>query len=347
MRVLEKAWYEGAWWLFLLLPVSWLFTLLASVRRMWLSRAARQHQFAVPIVVIGNLTVGGTGKTPLIIALSSELKKAGLKVGIISRGYGAQLEDFPVQVSDEHDAGQVGDEPLLLHRVTQCPVVIDPDRPRGCKYLLENNELDVVLSDDGLQHYAMPRDIEIVVVDGDRVFGNGLTLPAGPLREPVSRLRSVDAIVVNTGTQQRDVDAVMSASGASAQLPPVHGMYLKPKTLRNLKSDEQRPFAGAPFKMGDRVQAVAAIGNPQRFFKLVSELPYAVEDFTFPDHHPYEKVDFEAAGIDLSRPIVMTEKDGIKCQSFANENFWVLHVEVQLPEQFRSLIGEMVAQARN
>ena len=347
MRALEKAWYEGAWWLYLLLPVSWLFTLLASVRKAWLSRGARQHQFAVPIVVIGNLTVGGTGKTPLIIALSSELKKAGLQVGIISRGYGAQLEDFPVQVSDEHDAAQVGDEPLLLHQVTQCPVVIDPDRPRGCKFLLENNKLDVVLSDDGLQHYAMPRDIELLVVDGDRLFGNGLTLPAGPLREPVSRLRSVDAILVNTGSQQRDVSAVMAAAGVPAQLPPVHGMYLKPKTLRNLKTDEQRPFSGAPFKMGDRIQAVAAIGNPQRFFKLVSELPYAVEDFTFPDHHPYEKVDFEAVGIDLSRPIVMTEKDGIKCRSFANENFWVLHADVQLPEQFRSLIGEMVAQARN
>jgi len=346
MRALEKAWYKGTWWLYLLLPISWLFRLIAGIRKAWLVRGARQHKFAVPVVVIGNLTVGGTGKTPLIIALSSELKKAGLRVGIVSRGYGAQTEEFPVQVTEEHTAAQVGDEPLLIHQLTECPVVIDPDRPRGCNYLLENNELDVILSDDGLQHYAMPRDIEIVVVDGERLFGNGLCLPAGPLREPVSRLRSVDAILVNTGSQQRDVSAVMSKVTAPSQLPPVHGMCLKPKTLRNLKSDEQRPFAGAPFKMGDRVQAVAAIGNPERFFKLVGELPYTVEDFAFPDHHPYEKVDFEAAGIDLSRPIVMTEKDGIKCQSFANENFWVLHVDVQLSEQFRSLIGELIARAR-
>ncbi len=345
MRAIEKAWYEGAWWPYLLLPLSWLYRVLSGLRKAKLVREAANNPLAVPVLVIGNISVGGTGKTPLILALSSELKAAGLKVGIVSRGYGAAATEYPLEVNDAHDAELVGDEPRLLRRITQCPVVIDPQRRRACEFLLANHSVDVILSDDGLQHYALPRDIEIAVVDGERLFGNGLCLPAGPLREAPSRLRAVDVIVVNTGSQLRDVSAVLTAVGGN-DLPPVHSMHLQPRMLHNMKNEEQRPFAGAPFKMGDRVQAVAGIGNPQRFFDLVDELPYAVEYFPFPDHHPYTEQDFKDAGIDLARPIVMTEKDGIKCQSFANENFWVLHADVQLPQQFHTLVKELLDAAR-
>jgi tetraacyldisaccharide 4'-kinase len=343
MRAIERAWYQGAWWLYLLLPLSWLFQLLSALRKARLKQQARQNPLSAPVLVIGNLTVGGTGKTPLILALAEEFKAKGLRVGIVSRGYGSTAEAFPMQISEEHDAELVGDEPLLLHKISGCPVVIDPQRRRACDYLLANNEVDIILSDDGLQHYALPRDIEIVVVDGERLFGNGFCLPAGPLRESTARLKSVDAIVVNTGSQLRDVSGVLATVSSAAELPPVHGMYLHPTMLRNLKTGETRPFAGAPFKMGDRVQAIAGIGNPKRFFDLVSDLPYPVECFPFPDHHPYSADDFASAGIDLSRPIVMTEKDGIKCEAFANENFWVLQAEVQLPEQLRNLISEMLS----
>ena len=340
MSAIEKAWYEGAWWLYLLLPLSWLFRLIAALRRSALSKADQAESFAAPIVVVGNLTVGGTGKTPLILALVKEFKRSGLRVGVVSRGYGAAATSFPLQVNAGHTAEQVGDEPMLIYQAADCPVVIDPDRTRACKALLENNKVDVILSDDGLQHYAMPRDVELVVVDGERRFGNGHCLPAGPLREPVSRLRSVDAILVNNGMQDPGPDPDITALAGET---PVFAMRLWARMLHNLKTDERRPFSGAPFKMGDRVQAVAGIGNPQRFFKLVDELPYTVEHFAFPDHHPYQENDLIAAGIDLSRPIVMTEKDGIKCGAFANENFWVVHIEIELPETFTTFITDLVA----
>lgn len=343
MRAIEKAWYEGAWWLYLLLPVSWLFSLLSAWRRRLLLRRAEGVHFSVPVVVVGNLTVGGTGKTPLIIALTSALQQSGLRVGVVSRGYGASHQGFPLQINAQHSATEAGDEPLLIHRVTGSPVVIDADRCRACTYLLEHNQVDVILSDDGLQHYAMPRDMEVAVVDGSRMLGNGRRLPAGPLRESVSRLGSVDAVLVNAGTE---ADSSVAGVSQMAAGTPVFVMRLQPRALHNLKTEEERPFSGAPFKMGDRVQAVAGIGNPQRFFRLVDQLPYATEHFAFPDHHPYQEADFAAANIELSRPIVMTEKDGIKCQSFANENFWVLHIEVDLPDEFVALITEHIAKRR-
>ena len=343
MRSIEKGWYEGAWWSYLLLPASWLFVLISTIRRGILRSRAEKVRLEAPVVVIGNLSVGGTGKTPVILALIDALREAGVRPGVVSRGYRAEKGEYPIQVGERHTALQVGDEPLLIYRQSRCPVVVDPDRCRACHYLLGHNDVDVILSDDGLQHYAMPRDIEVVVVDGERLFGNGMRLPAGPLREPVSRLHSVDAILVNNGARQHQTsDRVLALASAT----PVFNAHLQVRTLCNLKTGEQRPFTGAPFKMGDRVQAVAGIGNPARFFQLVDQLPYEVEHFAFPDHHAYRESDFPARGIDLSRPIVMTEKDGIKCQSFANENFWVLHINLQLPDEFKALIKGLIAKCQ-
>lgn len=324
MNSIEKAWYKGAAWLYLLLPLSWLFQLLATVRKAFLKRHAARVKLSKPLIVVGNITVGGTGKTPLIITLARYFQEQGIRPGLISRGYGSQSTEFPLAVTAETDVKLSGDEAKLLAELTACPVVIDPDRLQACQYLLREYDVDVVLSDDGLQHYGLPRDIEIVMVDAQRLFGNGLCLPAGPLRESPARLQSVDYVIVNGDLPE----------GQQLAVPVSATMSLQPRYLVNLESGEKRPYSGAPFKMGDQVQAVAGIGNPDRFFSLLESLPYPVEHFPFPDHHNFTVDDFNKAGINLNQPIVMTEKDGIKCRTFANNNFWVLEVEVALAPEF-------------
>ncbi len=275
----------------------------------------------MPVIVVGNLTVGGTGKTPLIIALCQHFLEQGMQPGIISRGYGGKANSYPMEVTAESDPSLAGDEPVLIASKTACPVVIDPDRGRALGKLLDKYQVDIVLSDDGLQHYALHRDIEIAVVDGQRMFGNGLCLPAGPLREPITRLEECDFVVVNN-----------PADTSHPALQSAHVMTYTPTSLVNLSNSEKRPFSGAPFNIGNRVQAVAAIGNPQRFFDSLDSLPYPVDTHVFADHHPYRPADFE--NLDSHQPIVMTEKDGIKCQSFASANMWCVTIEANLPPAF-------------
>ncbi|MEH6467801.1 MAG: tetraacyldisaccharide 4'-kinase, partial [Porticoccus sp.] len=192
---LEQAWYRRSSWVLLLVPLSWLFRAVVTVRRYYQQKVKPNPSLSVPVIVVGNISVGGTGKTPLLLALASHLKEQGYRPGVISRGYGGSASGYPILVSAESIAAEVGDEPLLL--ASACPVVVDPDRYRAAKSLLEQTDCDLILSDDGLQHYRLPRDIEIAVVDGERGFGNGQCLPAGPLREPVSRLQYFDFILTN------------------------------------------------------------------------------------------------------------------------------------------------------
>lgn len=323
MSFLEKAWHEKAAWLIVLWPVSLLFRLLARLRRLLQQPKSRPDYLKVPVVVIGNISVGGTGKTPLLITLALELQKQGFKPGIISRGYGGVTTNYPLAVDGDSNVAECGDEAFLIAERTSCPVVVDPDRCAALRALLEAEEVDVVLSDDGLQHYRLYRDLEIVVVDGQRLFSNGFCLPAGPLREPVSRLAEATHIVVNG-----------PASSELAELKGASAMTLQPRFLINLLSEEKRPFAGAPFNMGNTLQAVSALGNPQRFYDLLERLPYQLETFTFPDHHNFTAADFEQQGIDEHQPVVMTEKDAVKCRQFAKNNFWYLSVEVNLESQF-------------
>lgn len=323
MNILERAWHKKAAWLILLWPVSLVFQALTKIRRVMQQPRARPSDLRAPVVVIGNISLGGTGKTPLIIALSQELQRQGFKPGIVSRGYGGDAAIYPLAVDGDSDVAQSGDEAFLIAEKTGCPVYVDPDRSAAVKALLDGEDVDVVLSDDGLQHYRMYRDLEIVVVDGQRLFSNGFCLPAGPLREPITRLNEVQHIVVN-GEPAREIPQL---SGASK-------MRLEPRSLVNLVSGEKRPFAGAPFNMGNTLQAVSALGNPQRFYDLLARLPYQVETFTFPDHHSFSADDFEQQGIDEHQPVVMTEKDAVKCRQFAKNNFWYLSVEVTLESQF-------------
>lgn len=329
MRFLERAWYNKAPWLWLLWPLSLIFQLIVSIRGKRKAVSSSSGN-GVPVIVVGNLTVGGTGKTPLLIALCNHLQKLGMKPGVISRGYGGSANNYPMDVDSETDPALAGDEPVLIASKTSCPVVVDPDRARALQHLTGQHNVDLVLSDDGLQHYRLRRDMEIVVVDGQRLFGNGLCLPAGPLREPVSRLQHSDFIVIN-GEPQR---AIPELSDASV-------MQIKSKALINLETGERKPFSGAPFHIGNKVQAVAAIGNPKRFFDSLATLPYPVEPHVFPDHHAFRPADFEA--LDPHQPIVMTEKDGIKCHNFASANMWYVEIDVDLPQ---ALLSGMVTQLK-
>ena len=335
MNFLESAWYRKAQWLILLWPVSILFRVLASLRRKSQEAGRRPLANKLPIVVIGNISVGGTGKTPLIIGLTTHLKAQGFKPGIICRGYGGQSDTYPLSVTAESSVAQCSDEAVLLALKTEVPVVIAPDRVAALNHLVENEDVNVIFSDDGLQHYRLPRDIEICVVDGQRLFGNGFCLPAGPLREPISRLEEMDYVVVN-GLAAEKLDSLSAAIQ----------MELLPKYLVNLATDEKRPFGGAPFNMGTTVQAVAALGNPDRFYTLLEKLPYPLQKFSFPDHHLFTAEDFSERLLDEHQPVVMTEKDAVKCRGFARNNYWYLSTELSLPpaflEEFTARVAKLI-----
>lgn len=336
MNFLEKAWYRKAAWLHALRPVAWLFQFISRIRRQIQQSASRPQAHAVPVIVVGNISVGGTGKTPLVIALANYFQKQGIKPGIISRGYGGRVGSYPLSVTTATAVEVCGDEALLMVQRTGCPLVIDPDRQSALRQLLESGSIEVVLSDDGLQHYRLHRDIEIAVVDSQRLSVNRWCLPAGPLREPVSRLQSVDYVVIN-GTADLELGELKSATS----------MQFVPRFLINLSNGEKRPFAGAPFHLGNKIQAVSAIGNPDRFYQLLDQLPYQFEKFSFPDHHLFSESDFEDRGVDMQQPLVMTEKDAVKCKSFATPNFWYLSVDVQLQQDFLNRLMARLSELRH
>ena len=315
MLTLTSLWYDKHPLYWCLWPFSLVFQLIVWLRRCWLKRFC-QRIFPIPIVVVGNLTVGGVGKTPLVIALASACRQRGLRVGIVSRGYGASISTFPYDVSPDANANEVGDEPLLLSKKTQCPVVISPDRNQAVQYLLENYQPDMIISDDGLQHYAMGRTIEIAVIDGVRGLGNGCYLPAGPLREGRSRLREVDFVIVNGG----DITPFLSDNKNT------HGMVLTPGSLTKLLSQESVALNDLP----QPVAAVAGIGHPQRFFMMLQSLGLVYHEYPFPDHHP-----FCAADLLVTEPsVVMTEKDAVKCLAFADDKVYFVPVVATLDDTF-------------
>lgn len=367
MTFIERAWYHKALWLYALWPLHWLFTKLAARRRKLLS--AKASSWPVPVVVVGNISVGGTGKTPLLIALVAHLQNQGINPGVVSRGYGSKSEDFPVNVTADTAVEESGDEALLIARHCGCPVVIDPDRVAAITCLLDQHSVDVVLCDDGLQHYAMARDIELIVVDGERQFGNGLCLPAGPLREPLSRLGEADLVIVNgTKAIATEVRATLLSNGVSclssvekqSSWQPVQEkkkteyrdsaqgfeMTIEPDCFINVLSRERRPYGGAPFKMGSRLQAVSGLGNPERFYSVLDELPHQVSRYSFRDHHWFRKEDFDALGLDDIQPIVMTEKDAVKIEHFARNNFWYLSIRCRLSENLLAAFDRCLATAR-
>lgn len=314
---LERAWYQAEWYrgsvwfwplLLVLWPLSKLFCTIAMQRRERLQRV--QAMLPVPVVVVGNISVGGTGKTPLLCALAAELSRHEKRVGIVSRGYGGSYNGQPRLVQQTDAAAVVGDEPLLIARTTACPVVIGHDRLAAARYLIENSDADIILSDDGLQHYALPRTVEIVVLDGARGVGNGFCLPAGPLREPASRLHEADFVVVNGATAE---------TFHSTQLVT----QLMPEYWINVGSGESVALE----KLQGRVHAVVGIGNPQRFFNTLRCLGLDVIEHIFSDHHAFVRSDLDFFD---GLPVVMTEKDAVKCSAFSPAHCYALRVQMSL-----------------
>ncbi len=312
MKPLVQQWYSARAPLWLL-PLSWLFFVLVKLRRLaYKTGLLRSYRLPAPVIVVGNISVGGTGKTPLVAWLVKALQQAGYRPGIISRGYGGQAQQWPQQVHPDSDPLQVGDEPVLLAQRCGCPIVAAPDRVLAARELLEKFNCNILISDDGLQHYRLQRDIEIVVVDGARRFGNGHCLPAGPLREPVSRLQQVDFVVANGAAMSGEV-AMQLVPGALVALLAGN----KTVSLCELH--------------GQQVHAVAGIGNPARFFELLKQHGLSVIEHPFPDHHHFVVDDLCFAD---ELPVLMTEKDAVKCRRYADARMWYLPVEAQLDDSF-------------
>jgi len=307
---LESAWYGTArapWWT---APLSWLYGALTALRRgLYRAGVLRSVRLPVPVIVIGNLSVGGTGKTPLTIALADALRKRGYTPGVVSRGYGGS-EQGPLLLDDAPDPSRVGDEPSLI-RANGIPVAIGRNRPAAAQLLIAAG-CDVVIADDGLQHYALARDLEVCVIDGVRRFGNGRLLPAGPLREPLSRLRKVSYRVCNGGAV------------AAGDVP----MELQGGMMRAVLDGHSKPLSEFA---GQTVHAVAAIGHPVRFFASLRSQGLEVIEHPFPDHHAF--VDSDLSFGDC-KPVLMTDKDAVKCRRFAQPHWWSVPVKAVLPPTF-------------
>ena len=306
------SWYNKSFWLYLLYPFSLIFSYLTSrKRRKFLKNKIKSFKSKIPVVVIGNLTVGGTGKTPLVKYIASELINRGYKPGIVSRGYGGNFKES-LKVTDEASVGQTGDEAQILSKL-ELPFYIDKKRVRAVKTLIKNHDCDVILSDDGLQHYKMDRDIEIAVIDGKRRFGNNLTLPAGPLRESIHRLKTVDFIINNGGPTQENE----------------YLMNISPTKFVHLKSGKSYTINNWP--MHKQVHAIAGLGNPGRFFDLLDKLGFDIVRHPFPDHHNFVSSDIFYLD---HLPIIMTEKDASKCKDFDNNKIWYLTIDADVNEKF-------------
>jgi len=334
-RFAARHWYRLSAVSLLLIPFSLVFSLLVRLRRSFYRLGILPSiRLRVPVIVIGNRTVGGTGKTPLVLWLAAELRRQGRRPAILCRGYGA-AETGPRAVLGGDDAGRVGDEPLLLVARSQCPVWVGRDRAAtGNALLRAHPDCDVIVCDDGLQHYRLQRDIEIAVED-ERGHGNGLLLPAGPLREPADR--PVDALVRNCEPAARAADASASESRMAAHgggtAPHVFQMQLEPSGF-HLVCDPARTVAPGELA-GKRLHAVAGIGNPQRFFALLARLGLDPVCHAFPDHHAYRTTDLEFADCDW---VLMTEKDAVKCARFDRGDLVALRVDAVLDPAFADFL---------
>ena len=315
---LIDAWYNKSFWLYLLTPFTFIFSSLVRARRnRYLRNPKKVWKSSIPIVVVGNISMGGTGKTPLVKYIASELQSRGFRPGLVSRGYGGKYSGT-LEVSNTTTYKQTGDEAQILAKLN-IPFFIDKDRSRAAKKLQEKHDCNVIISDDGLQHYAMGRDIEIAVIDGVRRLGNGLAFPAGPLREPKSRLKEVDFIVNNGGPTEGDEIL----------------MTLNPAKFIHLNSGKEYVIDNWP--MHKQVHAIAGVGNPNRFFDLLLRLGFEFDKNPFPDHHKYNKRDLYYLD---HLPILMTEKDAAKCKHFNNSKIWYLSIESTIESQFMDRLEE-------
>lgn len=316
----EQLWYSSNRGYWLLMPLAWLYGAITALRR-WLFRIGlkRQYKLPQPVIVVGNISVGGTGKTPFTLLLCQLLRQQGWQPGIVSRGYGAKVVR-PTLVTAASSAKDCGDEPLLLAQRSGCPVVVCPDRVAAAQFLLANTATDIIISDDGLQHYALARDVEIVLIDGKRGLGNGQLLPAGPLRERPWRLQQVDLVLANTQPHNL-ADGIMQ-----------------------LVADKARPLMGNASLSNNPVTLVAGIGNPERFVDTAEQAGFnIIATRFFADHHKFTAEDFSA----ISGPVLMTEKDAVKCRDFARPDWFSLAVAAQLDQPGLTKLTTLITELRS
>lgn len=314
---------ESPLWL-LLLPLSWLYGLVSgTIRLLYRLGLKRAWRAPVPVVVVGNLTAGGNGKTPVVIWLVEQLQKRGIRPGVVSRGYGGKAARYPLLLTSESTTAEAGDEPVLIFQRTGAPVAVSPVRSDAVQALLAEHAVQIIITDDGLQHYALARDKEIVVIDGVRRFGNGWWLPAGPMRERASRLKSVDAVIVNGGEAN------------AGEIP----MHLQPGLAINLVTEERRSVAELP-----SLVAMAGIGHPPRFFATLEQCGARLEKrVPLADHQALVEGQVDALTVP-GQALIMTEKDAVKCRAFAKDNWWYLPVDAELSgEQPEQLLKELIA----
>ena len=323
VRWFEDVWYQEMYISSIFMPLSMLYVDAVRLRRfLYRHGILKSGRLPVPVIIVGNITVGGTGKTPLVIWLAQLLTQQGFKPGVISRGYGGTNKQAQA-VSAESDPALVGDEALVLARRCGCPVTVGANRLAAGRELLAQHDCDVIISDDGLQHLALQRDVEIVVIDGERRFGNCYCLPVGPLREPPERIKSVDLVVVNGGQDLQKNEFAMHCQG---------------EHLVNLVSGACKPLA--EFK-NLACHALAAIGNPNRFFKQLAAGGLICTEHAFPDHHVFAAADIKFKDV---QPVLMTEKDAVKCRGFAEAQHWYLPVTATLPDSFSQQILTLLKQ---
>ncbi len=322
---LQRYWYSNNLVALLLAPLGWLYCAITDLRRgAYCAGLLPTSKVSVPVIVVGNISVGGTGKTPLVAWLVEVLRAAGWSPGIVSRGYGGKADRWPQAVDADSDPAQVGDEPVLLAQRCACPISVGPDRVAAAQALIQAGTCDVIVADDGLQHFALERDLEIAVVDGVRRFGNGRCLPAGPLRECVRRLERVDFIVSNgPGTRH---EYAMRLEGE--QVVAVDGSG-RTKPLRE--------FGDGP------VHAVAGIGYPPRFFSHLRRSGLQLIEHPFPDHHAFSARDLDFGD---QLPVLMTEKDGVKCKDLAASNHWQVPVTAVIDSRLAPRILERLTVLR-
>jgi tetraacyldisaccharide 4'-kinase len=323
-KALESSWYRPPRGTLLLLPLEWLFAALTALRRQaFAGNYLKRYRSSCPVVVVGNLTVGGTGKTPVVIALVSALRERGLRVGVVSRGFGGLLTASPQRVDRTSNPRDVGDESVLIAELTGAPVVVCRDRSAAARELAVGGEVDVIISDDGLQHYALERDFEIVTLSSERRFGNGHLLPVGPLREAPRRLATVDWVLERGG------------SDPFSACPLKHGNVVA--------LDGSESLAVAALASRGPVHAVAGIGDPTGFFNLLRELGFDMQEHRFPDHHQFSRDDLAPFA---DRAVVMTQKDAVKCRSFGFTNHWALEVRAVLPDGLVDAVVKTVEEHR-
>lgn len=338
MRLIEKVWFNNhpAKWLLvpMLLPLSALFGLLSAFRRLSFKLGLSQSvKLNKPVIVVGNIGVGGNGKTPMVIYLVELCRTLGLTPGVISRGYGGQAEHYPYLLDSSSTAVEAGDEPILIQQRCQVAIAVGSDRIKSAQLLISQG-CDIIISDDGLQHYRLQRDVELIIVDGKRLFGNGLLLPAGPLREGQWRLPFSDLVIYNGGVPADHQRSSRSNSFPSAQ------MTLSAIELCNLQTGERISLDDF-ITLYDSVNAIAGIGAPQRFFDTLKANKINInEQQSFVDHHSFALADFN--GFDNTIPLLMTEKDAVKCQGFCQSHWWYLPVDASFNDAEQQLLVDKV-----